>query len=431
MRSLLLVAAGLLAAAPSAASAATWSPAATVPAGANATTPAAAIAADGSDVLAFVDAGGVEAAVRPPGAPDFGAPQTIAPPAPAGGATFGPELAQVPGGATVAVWSQAAPGTAERLEWAERPPGGAFGPVHEVPRTTLPPDAHVDEISAAAGADGEAVLALTVEGTPPGGAFAPRVFATVRPSGGEFGAPVAVGGAGSLSPDVAVGPDGDAVVAWLEGGSTRPGAIRASRRPPGGSFGPATTLDRTSGPGLAQPFVAAGPGGETDALWYRRDGTTKRVYFAVRPAGAARFDGVGLMGTAPTRRYALAGGAGGDVAAIWDGTDNGAPVLRVRRRVAGHGFGASVKLTHQRGVRTLDGVTTGTGTLVAAWQRVASSDRTELWVAGQARSGRRTELVRLQPAASFPGFGLAAGAAQDAVAAWTLPGEAPHWSARS
>jgi hypothetical protein len=155
------------------------------------------------------------------------------------------------------------------------------------------------------------------------------------------------------------------------------------------------------------------------------------VYFAVRPVGASRFDGVGRMGTAPTRRYALAGGAGGDVAAVWDGTDHGSPVLRVRRRVAGHGFGPSVKLTHQPGVQTLDAAMTGTGTLVSAWQRAAASDQTELWTAGQASSGGRTELVRLQPPASFPGFALAAGAAQDALAAWTIPGSAPRWSARS
>jgi hypothetical protein len=426
----LLPAVCVLAAAPPA-TAATWSPAAPLSAGPNASTPAAAIAADGSDVVAFVDAGGVEAAVRPPGAPDFGPPQTIAPPAPAGGATRNLVLAQVPGGATVAAWTEDAPGTTERIAWAERPPGATFGSVHEVPRTSLPADAFTDELRAAAGAHGDVVLALTVEGTLPGGGFGLRVFATARPSGAEFAPPVAVGATGSLSPDVAVSPDGDAVVAWLEGGSTRPGAIRASRRPPGGAFGAATTLDRTSGPGLAQPFVAAGPGGETDALWYRRDGTTKRVYFAVRPEGASRFDGVGVMGTAPTRRYALAGGTGGDVAATWDGTDGGSPVLRVRRRVAGHGFGPSVKLTHQPGVRTLDGAITGTGTLVAAWQREAASDRTELWVAGQAPSGRRTELVRLQPPASFSLFGLAAGDAQNALAAWTIAGSQPRWSERS
>ena len=103
----------------------------------------------------------------------------------------------------------------------------------------------------------------------------------------------------------------------------------------------------------------------------------------------------------------------------------------MRRRVAGHGFGPSVKLTHQPGVRTLDGAMTGTGTLVAAWQRAAASDQTELWTAGQAPGGGRTELVRLQPPASFPGFALVAGAAQDGLAAWTLPGSAPRWSARS
>ena len=418
--------AGLVGAPP--AVAATWSPAAPVPAGANAGTPSAAIAADGTEVLAFVDANGIDASVRAPGASDFGAPETIAPPAPPGGAVRNLLLVQVPGAETVALWSVSAPGMPERIEWAARPPGGAFGAVHEVSRAGLPADASTDMMTATAGANGDVVLALGAEGTEPDGRFGLRVYGTVRPAGGEFDNPDALSALGSLSPDVAVGPDGDAVVAWLEGGSTRPGAIRAAHRPPGGAFAPPATLDRTTGRGLGQPFVAAGAGGETVAMWYRRDRSTKRVYFAVRPAGADRFGRRGTLGSAPTRRYALAGGPQGDVAAVWD---DAGPVLTVRRRAPGHGFGAPVRLSHQPAVRTIDGSITGDGTLIAAWQNAFASDRTDLSVAGQAPAGRRTELVRLQaPAASVSSFSLATGAAGNAFAAWTLFGRAPRWSAR-
>ncbi|MFL5878389.1 MAG: hypothetical protein ACJ76T_21260 [Solirubrobacteraceae bacterium] len=412
------------------AGAAPWSPSAPVAVGAGAGTPSAAIAADGSDVLAVVDNNGVESTVRAPGETTFGPPQVVAPPPSPGGRIANLRLVQVPGAETVAVWSRAAPGERERIEWAERPPGGVFGPVREVPRTGLPDDALTDDIRAGAGANGDVVLALTVEGTQASGGFGFRVFATVRPAGGEFAGAVTVGGLGSLSPSVAVGADGDAVVAWLQGGATRPGAIRASRRPPGGAFEAPTTLDRTTGPGLAQPFVAPGVGGETVAMWYRRDGRVKRVYFSVRPAGASRFAAVGTLGSAPTRRYALAGGGSGDVAAVWDDADRSGPVLVVRRRFPGHGFAAARKLSHQPSVRTLAGAVTGDGTLVAAWQRVSSGDRTELWVAGQERSGRRTELVRLQEPAFFPGFALAAGPDGRALATWTIPGSAPRWAAR-
>jgi hypothetical protein len=408
--------------------AATWSPAAPVPAGANAGAPSAAVAADEAEVLAFVDANGIEGSVRVPGAADFDPPQTIAPPAPPGGAVRNLLLVQVPGAETVALWSVAAPGTPERIEWSARPPGGGFGAVHEVPRTGLPADASTDMMSAAAGANGDVVLALGAEGTEPDGRFGFRVYATVRPAGGEFGNPVTLSALGSLSPDVAVGADGGAVVAWLEGGSTRPGAIRASRREPDGAFAPPTTLDRTTGPGLAQPFVASGAGGETVAVWYRRDGSTKRVYFAVRPDGAARFGRRGTLGTAPTRRYALADGGREDVAAVWD---DAGPVLTVRRRAPGHGFAALTRLSHQPAVRTIAGSITGDGTLIAAWQNAFASNRTDLSVAGQSPSGRRTELVRLQaPAASFASFSIATGPAGSAFAAWTLFGRAPRWSAR-
>jgi len=102
----------------------------------------------------------------------------------------------------------------------------------------------------------------------------------------------------------------------------------------------------------------------------------------------------------------------------------------VRRRSPGHGFGAARKLSHQPAVRTLAGAITGDGTLVAAWQRVSSGDRTEMWVAGQERSGRRTELVRLQESAFFPGFALTAGPDGRALASWTIPGSMPLWAAR-
>jgi hypothetical protein len=81
-------------------------------------------------------------------------------------------------------------------------------------------------------------------------------------------------------------------------------------------------------------------------------------------------------------------------------------------------------------VRTLAGAMTGDGTLIAAWQRASSGDSTELWVAGQARSGRRTELVRLQEPDFFPGFALAAGPDGRALASWTIPGSTPLWAAR-
>jgi hypothetical protein len=148
----------------------------------------------------------------------------------------------------------------------------------------------------------------------------------------------------------------------------------------------------------------------------------------VRPAGADRFGKRGTLGSAPTRRYALAGGPQGDVAAVWD---DAGPVLTVRRRAPGHGFAAPVRLSHQPSVRTLDGSITGSGTLVAGWQRLSGSDQTDLWVAGQTPSGRRTELVRLQPPANFFGFALATGASESALAGWTILGSAPRWSARS
>jgi hypothetical protein len=115
---------------------------------------------------------------------------------------------------------------------------------------------------------------------------------------------------------------------------------------------------------------------------------------------------------------------------VWDDGDASGPVLTVRRRVPGHGFAAPVRLSRQPSVRAIDGSITGNGTLVAAWERAFSSDRRDLSVAGQAPSGGRTELVRVQPPASPFGFSLATGAGGNALAAWAVSGSPPRFSAR-
>jgi hypothetical protein len=408
---------------PAAAGAATWSPAAAVPAaGAGAFEPAVAIGADASEVLVWVNDGGVQSAVRLAGEATFGPVQNIAQAPPPGGSVGRLEVAQVPGAETIALWSRGGPGLgADRIEWAARPPGGTFGPIHQVPTTGLPADHRTVELSAAGAANGDVVLAWSGEGTEANGRHGFRIYGAVRTSDGDFGDPAPLSALGGLSPDVAAGPDGGAVAAWLEGGGTLGGAVRESRRPPGASFGAARTLERKPDAGLAQPFVAAGAGGETVAIWYRRDGATKRLRFAVRKATSDTFGPIGVLGQAPTRRYALGGGLGGDVGAVWDDRDGDGPVLRVRRRVPGHGFGTTVKLTHASGgTRAIRAAITDDGTLLTAWQRMLGPDADDLWAAGQARTGRRTELVRLQSSASsFLGFTLAAGAGQHGVAAWT------------
>src|SRR5215207_10274325 len=123
--------------APAAADAGTWSPAVSIPvAGPGAFEPGVAIGADGSEVVVWIDQGGVESAVRPAGEATFDAGQNVAPPPSPGGAVSRLEVVQVPGAETIALWSRADAGlAADRIEWSARPPGGAFGPIHLVPTT--------------------------------------------------------------------------------------------------------------------------------------------------------------------------------------------------------------------------------------------------------------------------------------------------------
>jgi hypothetical protein len=111
-----------------------------------------------------------------------------------------------------------------------------------------------------------------------------RVQAAFRPSGGGFGTPQTLSGAGqnASNPQVSMDNSGNAVAVWerLDGVKLR---IEAAVRPASGSFG-ATQILSDAGQDAFEPKVKAGPAVDNNAVavWTRSDGAHLRVQSARR-----------------------------------------------------------------------------------------------------------------------------------------------------
>jgi len=163
----------------------------------------AVIDAAGDAIVAWVAEDGpdqvIQAAIRPAGGV-WSRPVSLSDPVPEVGR---PEIAAGGDGTTTIVWSQSS-----TIQAATRPPGGAFG--RPVGISDPRQNAGVPQI--AAGADGTTIATWArVSG------IDSFVQAATRPPGGAFGRPVDVSPAYEftpLSPQVAIGATGDALVVW-------------------------------------------------------------------------------------------------------------------------------------------------------------------------------------------------------------------------
>jgi hypothetical protein len=230
--------------------------------------PSVAVDARG-DALVVWDAGmgsnpghdRVRAAWAPAGQP-FGPPVVIGDNFENSSAPLMPKAALTPGGEAVVTWII----SDYSVHWATRSPGGTWSADHTL---TTPDQAAERDVKLALADDGSAVLAW-------GGSTA--TWASVRPAGGTFGAPVALGGtaAAHVAASIAARPDGTFAAVWPEsdgsGGATmklalrRPGA--AAFDPPSTVLGWGTTLAPAFDPagallivglgGPVEPFSSAG-----------------------------------------------------------------------------------------------------------------------------------------------------------------------------
>ena len=227
----------------------------------------------------------IQAATRPPGGA-FGAVQELSDP------VSHAELQRIaidPAGNAVAVWNRVRHfGSA--VEVAVRPAGGRFGAVQEL-STPIPAPSYVPPTVHLGGPARVAVdargTAIVVWSELDGGRK--RVFAAVRPAGGAFGPRQALSAPGKTAGAARVAFDGagNAFAVWRRRSDTRRRfRIEAAVRPAGGAFGPAQSLS-ADGQRARAPQLAVDPDGHAVILWRRFDGAHWRIETARSTPAAA------------------------------------------------------------------------------------------------------------------------------------------------
>lgn len=267
--------------------------------------------------------------IRPPGQ-GFGAAQPM-PGGQVGSSPGDPTLDEDPVGDLVAGWTAGSPRT---VRYARKAPGGGFADAALVPGDSgtgpaQDPDVAVDP-------QGNAIMVWDRSNGGP---------STIRwafaPAGQPFGPAQAITDAsfGGFMPDVEVDAQGNAVVVWI-GTSAGNQVVRFSRRPAGGTFGPPASVPGQPASGAfvePVPQLAVDPEGRATALWVQS-------FFGVRYALAQPGQGFGEMqsmpgdpGTSPGRPDAATDGAG-NVMALWTDDTTGTPRLFFARHAPGQPF---------------------------------------------------------------------------------------------
>lgn len=177
-----------------------------------------------------------------------------------------PAIAVDRGGNALVIWSQLmSVGGMQSIEAKARPVGGTFQPTAEI---VYGPGPQAFEPSVAFDDAGNAVAVWLGQ---TGGKAS--VLAAERSAGGGFGAPRVLSTPGVLAsyPDLAITARGEALVAWVRGGTSS--QIEAVARPPGGSFSAPRPVSPVAGEiNLVSPTLAADGQGDAVAIWQLLDG---------------------------------------------------------------------------------------------------------------------------------------------------------------
>ena len=270
---------------------------------------------------------GTSLASRAPGAAEFGA-QRAAPSGLVDLAAYGRSRA-------VAAVQRPLAGQRSRLSVAFGRTSGRFDAAR-----TVTTGAQLRQPLVAANADGDAALAYWQDR----GTRTDLVFVSLRAAGGRFATPVRLTEGRIRSIVVAVGPDGDVLVAWnardrIEARFRRAGARR---------FGATETI-RSEPTYSADLHAAVTDGGRAYLAWsaqFRSEGGDAgpvTYEAAVRPVGG-RFRAAQLLERQGAQRsqggIGLAAGPGRDATVAWTGFDGATARVRAAVTGAGGSFGA-------------------------------------------------------------------------------------------
>lgn len=172
-----------------------------------------------------------------------------------------------------------------------------------------------------------------------------------RAAGGTWSAPARFPtGAVAGNPQVAIGPTGEAVVAFRNSrGAEAP--VEVARAAAGGGWTAPTEISE-AGRFTAEPTVAAGPGGGVTAIWRQSEGGGKyRVWEATRPPGGD-WSRPRAVSTAAEDTFSprIALDATGGAVAAWEAEEAGTYfVIKSAARTAGGDWGSPVALSPAEG----------------------------------------------------------------------------------
>lgn len=198
----------------------------------------------------------VEVVTRPPGG-TFGDPEAISSWRICDLPGCTPQLAMNRDGDAIAVWPLGDRQT-QVIQAASRSAGGSFGSAETLSAAS---DGRASEPTVAMGSDGTAIILWTVETS-----AGDRIQSAERSPDGTFAPSEYVSPAGVSAPAVAIDSGGDATAVAVRRRTSTSMLVIAARRPAGGAWVGGQTISRTTNY-RPSPTVAVGPQGDAAVAW--------------------------------------------------------------------------------------------------------------------------------------------------------------------
>jgi hypothetical protein len=250
-----------------------------------------------------------------------------------------PRIAVSPSGDVGVVW-EVYNGSRNVVQGYFRPAAGTFVPVQTISDASQ--WAYHAEIGMSAGGNALVTFTQSPDGSIPGSVMQ----LVTRPPAGTWSSPQPISAAGVYESDLAVNAAGDVVEAWSRVDTANVTRVEAAVRPAGSSWGSALPVStgRAGGSFVQTPQVAVGPNGLAVVAWMAYNGANTVIDAVARGPGAASAWGPGLpisaAGLNANNPDVAVGGAGTAVAVWTRGTS-----VQSSIRSAGGGWSSAVPIS--------------------------------------------------------------------------------------
>jgi hypothetical protein len=355
----------------------------------------------------------VEAAMRPAGGGQWGAPEEVSA---QGVNTDSQQVAIDRAGNAIAVWRSFGP--TPTIQTAVRPVGGTWS----APQNLSAPGGDAEGPEVAFDSAGNAVVVWErFNGTNY------LIQASTRPAGGGWSLPddLSLPGQDAANAQVALDPSGNAIVVWerTEGPVVR---VQTAVRPIGGAWSAPQDLS-APGEDARAPQVAFDGYGNATAIWSGSNGAHYVIRAAERPFGGGWSAAEDLSAAGHSVDFPqLAVDPLGDAIAVWRRSDDGSNgSVQAAVRPAGGGWGAVRDLSTAAQVFDPDVAVDSAGNAVAVWMRFQGGIEEVIQAAGLDASGPVFDNL-LIPKRGFAGRKLTFSVRSFDV--WSILAGPPHWT---